>query len=160
MLACTNNFIFSEQEIESFEDDKDGGDEEDVKPYIQFTETSVHNSGDKYFLICGDSVVFVLNDENDYSKKLTKEEIEALDFSIVWNGPKQKVQYEADDEKAVESIIKIITNVNQMETEDFYGFPLASIVSHLRAFLYLDILKEQHGFYTTITVSGEQRGTG
>ena len=106
-------------------------------------------------------MVFVLNSDGQYSKKLTSAEIEGLDFSIVWLGPQLKVQFEANDQKAVESVLSIVDNVNRLQpNDDFYGFPLASIVSHLRGFLYQEILDEQTCFYTTITVSGEQRGTG
>ena len=122
---------------------------------------SVHQSGNKYFLICSDSVVFSLNDEDSYSSKLSADAIGSLDFSIVWLGPQLKFQYESDDEKAVSAVLNIINNVNLLQpSSEFHGFPLGSIVSHLRGFLYEEILEEQKTFYTTITVSGDQRGTG
>jgi hypothetical protein len=152
--------FISEQEIEDFEDAQGGGGQGPGKPYFEFKETSVHKFEDKYFLICGENLVFALNEGNNYSNQLTTQEMEALDFTIVWNGPKQKVQFESNDEKAVESILQIINNVNLMQTEDYYGFPLASIISHLRAFLYQEILEVHTSFYTTITVSGDQKGTG
>merc|ERR1719186_1311182 len=152
---------FLEKEIEAFEDARVGAEDQVYKPNVEFTELSVHKSQDKFFLICSESVVFVLNSDGQYSKKLTSAEIEGLDFSIVWLGPQLKVQFEANDQKAVESVLSIVDNVNRLQpNDDFYGFPLASIVSHLRGFLYQEILDEQTCFYTTITVSGEQRGTG
>lgn len=87
--------------------------------------------------------------------------MEELDFRIVWNGPKLKVKFESNDEKAVESLLKIINNINLMQSDErFHGFPLASIVTHLRAFLYEDILEVQRCFYSAITVSGDEKGTG
>ena len=41
-----------------------------------------------------------------------------------------------------------------------HGFPLASLVSHLRAFLYEHILESQVQFYSSVVVSGEHHGTG
>ena len=79
----------------------------------------------------------------------------------MWLGPKVKVQYESNDKMAVSAMLNIINNVNTIQpSPDFYGFPLGSLVSHLRGFLYEEILDEQKTFYTTITVSGDERGTG
>ena len=105
-------------------------------------------------------MTFVLNDGDLYSRQLSTEEIDALDFGICWNGPKVKVKYESNDKEAVKVILKILSNINMLQDEEFYGFVLASIVSHLRGFLYVEILGVQRCFYTTIVVSGVQRGTG
>ena len=116
-------------------------------------------------MVCGANLVFSLNDGEHYARRLTTEDIDDLDFKVVWNGPRQTVNFEANDEKAVECLNKIITNINLMQPEvepeeNFYGFPLASIKAHLRAFLYEEIRELQDCFYTTIFVSGEETGTG
>ena len=143
------------------------GEQEPVKPSFEFSEVSVHKSdgeGDgrkrKYYLICGERSIFILNEEDYYSRELTAQEIDDLNFSVTWNGPKPKVKYESNDEKAIESLLKIINNVNLLQNKEYYGLILASMITHLRAFMYEDILDTQKGFITTITVSGEQRGTG
>ena len=110
-------------------------------------------------------MVFSLNDGAHYARQLTTEEIDDLDFIVVWNGPRQTVTFEANDEKAVECLTKIITNINLMQPEvkpgeNYYGFPLASIKAHFRAFLYEEIRELQECFYTSIFVSGDETGTG
>ena len=155
----SHTFI-AEQAIEDFEDARDGGGQNTGKKIIEFKEVTVHSSDTRFFLICSDNYVFILNDGNDYARLMTAEEVDALDFIIVWNGPTPIVEFEANDKKAVETITRIITNINLLQPERFYGFPLASIISHLRAFLYPHILESHKSFYTTIVVSGEQRGTG
>ena len=154
--------IILDQEIEAFEDRRVGGEEEtDSKPSIDFKEVSVHKSGGKFYLICSESLVFLLNSDESYATELSAEAVEELDFSVVWLGPKLKVKYEADDKMAVSAILDLINNVNTIQpAPEFHGFPLASIVSHLRAFIYEEILDEQKCFYTTTVGSGEQRGTG
>ena len=49
---------------------------------------------------------------------------------------------------------------SMVKRKEFHAFPLASHVSHARAFLYEHIVSEHSDFYTTIVMSGEQRGTG
>ena len=139
----------------------DGGSEPEIKPYHEFTQISVHKSGDQYYLICGAKVVFALDEGNAYSRNLSPDEIDNLKFSIMWLGPKVKVTYETSDKEAVSALLNIIKNINNIQpSHKFHGFPLGSIVAQLRAFLYEHILAEQKTFYTTITCSGEQRGTG
>ena len=154
--------------MEDFEDargDIDGaaavGDQVEAKPFIELQQNSVYKSGDKLFFVCSEKDVFILNDGSDYSRQLTDEEIEALNFKIVWNGPAAKVKFEANDKEAIEAILKILTNVNIMQPdEEYQSWIAASIISHLRGFLYEPILATQDCFYTTIVMSGDQRATG
>ena len=78
-----------------------------------------------------------------------------------WAGPTVKTQFEDNDQKAVETLVDIIDDFSVMvKEEEFHGFALASLITHLRAYLYPLILEEQRDFYTSITLSGKQRGTG
>ena len=72
----------------------------------------------------------------------------------------KKEVFEASDKEAVNALVDVIATFNLLQVEKYYGFPLGSLVAHLRAYLYEPILKEQFTFYTTITLSGEQHGTG
>ena len=158
LLACM--FIVSEESVEAFEDARVGGVQVPEKQFVEFREPSVHKSGGSLFFIGSESDVFILNDGGDYSRQLTSEEVSALEFSIVWIGPAQKVRFEADDLKAVDAILTIITNLNVMQPEMFQAWTIASLISHFRAFLFELILESQTTFYTSVVLSGEQRGTG
>ena len=121
----------------------------------------IYKVGDRFYFICSDKDVFILNENYEYSRKLSEEEIDGLDFTIVWLGKAVKTQFESNDKKAASALTEIVENFSKMlQSDQFHGFPLASIVTHLRAFLYEHILAEQNCFYSTITLSGEQRGTG
>ena len=102
-----------------------------------------------------------MNENGNYSEKLSAAQIEALDFKIVWLGNSPTTKYESNDKKAVLALTKILEDFSTIvKKPEFQGFPLASTVSHLRAFLYEQILAEQAAFYTSIVMSGEPRGTG
>ena len=121
----------------------------------------IYKIGNSYYFICSDKDVFLLNENDEYSRKLSADEIDSLDFTILWLGKTVKTKFESNDKKAALALTEIVDNFSKMlKNEQFHGFPLASIVSHLRAFLYEHILAEQNCFHTTITLSGEQRGTG
>jgi hypothetical protein len=60
----------------------------------------------------------------------------------------------------VKALVDITGTFNELQSEAFYGFPLASMVAHLRAFLYEHLLEEQVQFYSSVILSGEQHGTG
>ena len=78
-----------------------------------------------------------------------------------WVGPKVKTVFDDNDEKAVEALVNIIYDYTEMvEQEEFHGFAVASLVTHLRAYLYPYILAEQRDFYSSITLSGAKKGTG
>ena len=94
----------------------DGGSEPEIKPYHEFTQISVHKSGDQYYLICGAKVVFALDEGNAYSQNLSPDEIDNLKFSIMWLGPKVKVTYETSDKEAVFALLNIIKNINTNTT--------------------------------------------
>ena len=147
--------------MEEAEDERVESDAMDTKEMMQISEMDVYKIGSMYYLICSPSDIFILNDDDNYSRKLTIEEIEDLEVRLIWVGQPVKTKYESNDEKAASALIKIIDDFTKMvPKEEFHGFPLASIVSHLRAFLYEVILEEQKFFATTITLSGEQRSTG
>ena len=162
-LGWGSHFYFSlDTAIQDFEDGRmDADSEDEVKPCIQVKEMDIYEVNTKYYFIASESDIFLLNDNDRYSVKLSETEIEALDFSIVWLGPNRSTQFESNDEKAVIAVVKIIEDFNSMvESEEFHGFAVASIVTHLRAYLYEHILKEQRSFYTSIVLSGKERGTG
>ena len=103
----------------------------------------------------------MLNENGKYSTKLSDSEIEALSYKVTWLGPKAKTVFEENDQKAVEALSSIIADYNAMvPQEEFHGFVIASLVTHLRAYLYQHILAEQKDFYSSITLSGQQVETG
>ena len=58
-------------------------------------------------------------------------------------------------------IAEILADFNSLQPNKMdHCFPLASLVSHLRAFLYEHILDSQFQFYSSVVVSGEHHGTG
>ena len=67
----------------------------------------------------------------------------------------------SDEDAAVTSVVDILKDFNMLQPDqDYHGFPLASLVSHLRAFLYEPILESQVQFYSSVVLSGEHHGTG
>ena len=138
-----------------------GDDGSTAKTSIEVMERDIFKVRDKYYFICSDKEVFLLNENEEYSKKLSDEEINELDFIIVWLGNPVKTRFESNDKKAISALVKIVEDFSSMvKKEEFHGFAVASLVSHLRGFLYEHLVIEQTGFYTTIVLSGEQRGTG
>ena len=121
----------------------------------------VYKVGNKFYFICSDKDIYLLNEDEKYSTKLSEDEIDNLEFRFLWLGKNVKTKFQSNDKKAVAALIDIIEDFSKMVVkEEFHGFPLASEVCHLRAYLFEHILKEQRCFYTSITVSGEQRSTG
>ena len=116
---------------------------------------------ERFYFIASDKDIFLLNEDDKYSSKLSDAEIEELDFAVIWMGGEVSTEYEANDAEAVRALVKIVENFTSMvPDEKFHGFIVASEVTHLRAFLYEHILREQRCFYSAIILSGEQRGTG
>jgi hypothetical protein len=153
--------LFAEDQIQAAEDARTEDDAIAAKSCLEVREMDVYSVKNKYYFICSEKDVFLLNDNDEYSKKLSESEIKELDFSIVWIGNKVTTEFESNDERAILALVKIIDDFSTMvKKEEFHGFALASIVSHLRGFLYEHILRVQLCFYTSITMSGEQRGTG
>lgn len=157
------NAILSEREIEDFEDKRadDNGAAEASKQCLTLSAMDVYKVEDKYYFISGEDSIFLLNYNGEYSKKLSDSEIDSLSFRVTWLGPKVSTQFEDNDAKAVEALVGIIADYTAMVKEqDFHGFAVASLVTHLRAYLYQHILAEHSDFYSSITLSGSQRGTG
>ena len=72
-----------------------------------------------------------------------------------------KTQFESNDEKAMLALVNIIAEYSSLvKKEEYHGCSVACIVMHLRAYLYENILLEHCDFYTTMVLSGIQRGTG
>ena len=138
-----------------------GGDVAEDITYLEVKEMDVYQMGDKYYFICGAKDIFLLNTNDRYSIKLSENDIEELDFKIVWLGKEVKTQFESDDKKATAAIVTMIEKFTSLvKNKKFHGFIIASIITHLRAYIYEHILKEHRDFYTSIAMSGEQRGTG
>ena len=163
--------IFSETEVELFEASRGGNEDDDgaegddaavaAKPCLRAQEIDVYKVNDRYYFICGEKEIFLLNECEQYSVKLSDDEIDALGFEVVWLGGNTKTVFEADDKKAVEAVVDIVVDYTSMvKNKEFHGFSIATLVTHFRAFLYGHIVEEQRDFYTSITLSGEQRGTG
>ena len=157
MTPCYDSI---EQQIEEFEDAREIADHSE-KPIFEFSEIGTHNFGGKLYLVCSGKDVFLLNDGDVYAKQLSDEEIGELDFLIVWLGKSPICTYEANDKQAVVALLGIIETLDKLiPDEDFHSVSLASLVAHMRAFLYEDIVNEQKCFYTSVMMSGDQRGTG
>lgn len=165
--------IILEGEIETFEASRgvggevpdeaaDGADDEPVeKPCLTASAVDIYEVKKSYYFICGEKDIFLLNQCGKYSVKLSESEVEALDFTVVWLGGNTRTVFEANDQKALEALVDIIIDYTAMvKNKAFHGSSLASLVTHFRAYLYGHILKEQREFYTSITLSGDQRGTG
>ena len=151
----------SEEAIEAFEDTRREEDATDNKICLEVAEMDVYKVKDRFYFIASDKDIFLLNEDDKYSTKLSDTEIEELDFSVMWLGGEVTTKFLADDAGAVRALVKIVDNYTSMvPNEKFHGVALASQVTHLRAYLYEHILKEQRCFYTAIILSGDQRGTG
>ena len=161
--SSPNWICLAEREIEDFEDSRRDADDntEAAKVSLTVKEMDIYKVGEKYYFISGEDDIFLLHEDDEYSRKLSESEIEALSFRVSWVGPSVKTVFDDNDEKAVNALVNIIADYTAMvQEEKFHGFALASLVTHLRAYLYPHILAEQRDFYSSITLSGAQRGTG
>ena len=138
-----------------------GDNWEEPKPSLEVTEIDIHKIEDNYYFVSSENDIFILNQPNEYSRKLTNDEINNLPVKVVWVRNVPGKIFVSDDEKAVDACLRIIENFNKMVPDPrFHGFVVASLVTHLRAFLYEQIIDEQRFFYTILTLSGDQHGTG
>lgn len=153
--------IIAEQQIEEAENSRAANHGPDGKNCLEVNEVDVYKVGEKYYFIAGAKDVFILNEEDKYSSKLSENDIEDLDFCVVWLGQPVKTQFESNDEKAMLALVNIIAEYSSLvKKEEYHGCSVACIVMHLRAYLYEHILLEHCDFYTTMVLSGIQRGTG
>ena len=142
------------------EDERDESGEE-VKQNLEVSKADIFKILDDYFFISSDSDIFILNKDDEYSRRLSSNEIENLPVRVIWVGPASQTRYVADDFNAVKALVKIVDKFNKMvPNPSFHGFVLTSLVTHLRALLYEQIIENQRFFYTILTLSGDQHGTG
>lgn len=141
--------------------EEERGDDEETKPNFEVSSVDIYEIEKTHYFICSESNIFILNQPNAYSRKLSNDEIDQLPVKIIWVGNMPDKNFVSDDKKAASALLKIIDNFNKMvPNPSFHGFVMGSLVTHLRAFLYEQIIEEQRFFYTILTLSGDQHGTG
>ena len=142
-------------------EDERGNDDTEEKTNLDISAMDIYKIENDYYLICSESEIFILNQPNEYSRKLTNIKIENLPVRVIWVGNMPNQHFVSDDRKAIGALVSIIEDFNKMvPNPNFHGFVLESLVTHLRAFLYEQIIEEQRFFYSILTLSGDQHGTG
>ena len=91
----------------------------DARPYREYSRPTIEKIGDRHFLFATD--VF---DLSKGGKKLTEEDLKEIPIRPSYNG--EEFHYKSNEKEAFEILMRIISNGNKMQDEEFYSFPLGT----------------------------------
>ena len=122
---------FIEQHVQEWQEHNTGGiNDDNRKPMKEFSKPEVVKIRENYYFVSGMKQIFQLNHEhkfdgeNDFlAKKLSQEEIKDLEVEIIWTG-NQEFNFEVDEKEAMRLLASIIHNMNLMQEDKFYSYPL------------------------------------
>ena len=87
------------------------------------------------------------------ARMITEQEKNELDVHVIWTGDKE-IDFEANEEEAINLLAVIITKMNLMQDQQFYSYPLASFMRNLAGELYMSIVDVRDFFPTIVAFSG------
>ena len=114
--------MFLDQQLQLF-DEANNPSQTPSKRILEVSQPSLQVIEDRHYWISGSRDIFLLNSEDSFACKLVEEEIEELPVEVVFVGH-DPPNFIVDEQRAFEIIIKIIHNMNQMQTSKIYSFPL------------------------------------
>ena len=114
--------VFLDQQLQLF-DEANNPSQTPNKTILEVPQASLQVIEERHYWISGSRDIFLLNSGDSFASKLSEEEIEELPVEVVFVGH-ENLNFIVDEERAFDIIIKIIRNMNQMQTSKIYSFPL------------------------------------
>ena len=103
IIVAMPHLLRLERAIEEYEAESSAlGAGARLKQVKEFNTPQMLDVDNKLYLVAGESQIFLLGDDSgdDWARKLTLDEIEALPVGIQWDGP--EVHFETDKRKVTE----------------------------------------------------------